>query len=214
MSTWGAGRWTVTTRAAAGQGAREPTAMTSMTTADAPARSAIVVVNYRSHRLLDTNFGFADGLAGSVHVIVVDNYSGPEERIAIGSLCESRGWILLGSDRNVGYGAAVNLGAAEAFRLGCTCVLLVNPDATLTADVADQLLRSCRRDPRTAVSPILVNSAGEVCYRGAEFGLSTGRTRGLGPAPQGPSGPARRSRVARRDVDRPARHPRPTLPRC
>lgn len=152
-------------------------------------RWAVVVVNYRSSGLLARHLAFTDDLPDDAITIVVDNFSDPAELTELRTLAEARGWIVVASPRNVGFGAAVNLGAAEAFDRGCAGLLLVNPDARIDAATATALMATSLESPRTLASPLVRDAAGAVTFRGAEVGLRTGRIRGLGPVLETPDGP-------------------------
>ena len=89
----------------------------------------VVVVNYASSTLLEKNLV---GVAPEhCEVIVVDNRSDEQERGRVRDLCAGQGWTLVEQPDNRGFGAGVNAGAAAARHLGCTSVLLLNPDVAV-----------------------------------------------------------------------------------
>lgn len=112
-----------------------------------------VVVNYDSGQrlgpLLDV---LLPEVAGAV---VVDNAS-TDGSLAI---AESRpGVSVVRNDRNRGFAAAANQGAARA--AGETWLLFVNPDTRLRAGQVTELLRDIPRDA-AAVAPLQVDAGGE-----------------------------------------------------
>lgn len=141
---------------------------------DAPGAFALIVVNHGSHALLERNITAA--LVGWT-VIVVDNPSTRTERIAVGKLCRERGWELVASPFNDGFGAGVNRGVRAAIELGCEVFVLLNPDASADAATLDALARDVREDPLRVVSPRVLTPAGRVEFRGAVVSLLTGRIR-------------------------------------
>ncbi|MFC7623342.1 glycosyltransferase [Microlunatus sp. GCM10028923] len=139
-------------------------------------RSAIVIVNFGSHRLLAAAAADpANVLAQPGRmIIVVDNRSGPEERAAVRRLAAEQGWQLVPQPDNRGFAAGVNAGVRRAIELDAETVILLNPDAVLAPATADALLRHCRSNPDDLVSPRLVDSAGKPYFSGAFVDLATG----------------------------------------
>jgi GT2 family glycosyltransferase/glycosyltransferase involved in cell wall biosynthesis len=135
---------------------------------------AVVVVNYGSHRLL------AEGLAGLADqsIVIVDNFSTAEERAAITRLAGERGWDLVALPDNRGFGHGVNAGVRRAIELGAATVILLNPDAVLTPEVADALHRHCAEHPADLVTPRIVDTAGAPYFSGAFVELRTGAISG------------------------------------
>lgn len=143
------------------------------------AGSAIVIVNYGSHRLLAAAAADpANVLAQPGRmIIIVDNRSGPEERAAVRRLSAEHGWSLVPQPDNRGFGAGVNAGVRRASELGAETVILLNPDAVLDPATADALADHCRAHPDDLVSPRLVDSAGKPYFTGAFVELATGAIR-------------------------------------
>lgn len=152
----------------------------------------IVVVNYGSHRLLARNLcdlgdsGELAAGAGPARVIVVDNFSDAAERGQADRLAREHGWDFVAMPDNRGFGAAVNAGAARAAAMGCDSLLVLNPDAVVTAEVAGALRQQVMREPMALVSPRIVDSAGAVVFQGTELLLADGQMRGLGRRPAHP----------------------------
>ncbi|GEA89678.1 glycosyltransferase family 2 protein [Cellulomonas cellasea] len=135
----------------------------------------IVVVNYGSSALLRSNI--ADDLrAAGAQVHVVDNDSGEDERRAVRELARERGWSLLELD-NVGFGAGMNAGVQAARAAGADTLLLLNPDASITAADLALLVASTRAEPLTMRSPLVVAPDGRMQFRGSQVLVREGRTR-------------------------------------
>ncbi len=137
-------------------------------------RAAVVVVNYRSSRLLERNLA---QLPVEVAVVVVDNYSDDAERTRVRALGAQRGWQVLTPGTNLGFGDGVNLGVARALGDNATTVCVVNPDAVLSLHELEGLVAAARERPRAFVAPRIVDSAGKVTFSGSEVDLAAGRTR-------------------------------------
>ncbi|WP_233405154.1 glycosyltransferase [Actinotalea solisilvae] len=148
-------------------------------------RTAIVVVSYGSHALLErhlartagttTTAAAGDGTAPLV--VVVDSWSGPEERAAVRRVTEDHGWELVALDTNPGFGAGVNAGARHALALGADVLVLLNPDLDVDAATVAELAAHVRREPLTLVSPRITRPDGRPWFAGGTLDLATGRTR-------------------------------------
>ena len=114
---------------------------------------AIIVVNYGSHELLETNIAPVSGHAPDVSVVVVDNYTDRTERDAVASLVARRGWTLVAPETNLGFGAGMNLGVEAAARAGARAFLLINPDATLGMSSLQLLRDAVEHNPMAVVAP-------------------------------------------------------------
>lgn len=146
---------------------------------------ALVVVNHRSHALLQRNLAATvDGL--DARVVIVDNRSTDEERDAVQKVTDAHGWDLV-TAANDGFGAGVNRGVARARELGCDVFLVVNPDLELDPATARGLLDAARRDPGALVGPRILRPDGTVWFAGGDLDTATGRTRTrpdlVGPSP-------------------------------
>ncbi|WP_196073042.1 glycosyltransferase family 2 protein [Nakamurella alba] len=153
-------------------------------------RWAVVVVNFRSSALLSENFGFTADLPADAVTVVVDNSADEAELRTLHRVADRRGWTIVTSAGNPGFGAAVNLGAATAFSLGCEALLLVNPDVRLDAGTAQALVGTCLDDVGAMAAPLIRDSTGAVTFRGSEVSMRDGRIRGLGPVVITADGPA------------------------
>jgi len=143
-----------------------------------PSRTALVVVNYGSHRLIEEALGGLGLSAGDFAVVVVDNLSTPDERAAARELCTRAGWRFVAREDNAGFAAGVNAGLAEGLRLGCRSFVLLNPDVRPSLDVLSQLRELVIREPDVVASPRLRQPGGAIEFAGSALDLGTGRIRG------------------------------------
>ncbi|WAA66705.1 glycosyltransferase family 2 protein [Microbacterium oxydans] len=151
-------------------------------------RFAVVVVNYASTGLLRRNLVTVEREARTIDpdaiVIVVDNWSGAQERRAVGDVAKEHGWLLVEPDTNSGFGGGVNIGVTRALAEGATDVLVINPDAHIDGDSL-RLLAAATADSRTTLaSPVIADSEGRTWFAGIDLLLEDGTMR------------ARRKRVA------------------
>ncbi|SOC47165.1 Glycosyltransferase, GT2 family [Blastococcus aggregatus] len=153
-----------------------------------PGVLGVVVVNYGSSALLRQNLAAAGPLGPDVRVVVVDNHSTDEERAAVTALAAERGWDLVALPDNRGFGAASNAGFARARTLGCTTFCCLNPDASATPEVLDELRRASTADPLAVIAPRIVDSTGATVFAGSTLGLRDGRT-GAAHSPTRSRGP-------------------------
>lgn len=137
----------------------------------------VVVVNYASAGLLDQNLSLLRPGAGG-GVVVVDNYSTDAEREAVALLSRQRGWLPVLMDTNPGFAAACNAGVRAAAAAGASKVVLLNPDAVITADVLGALAEQLDHDPQALVSPLVVTPDGRPYFQGSRVDLRSGRMRG------------------------------------
>ena len=156
--------------------ARVTTTDARPTASGGPGRLGVVVVNYGSSDLLRRNLADAQTLGDDVRVVVVDNRSTAAERSAVTELARQRGWDLVPSPGNPGFGAATNAGIARARELGCATFCCLNPDAVVTPEVLAELRRASLADPAALLAPRLVDSSGQTVFAGSTVGLRDGRT--------------------------------------
>lgn len=140
-----------------------------------PARLRVIVVTFSPGPSMAT---FLDSLAQAYvepfEVTAVDNGStdGTVERL------EERGGVrVIRSPRNVGYGAAANLGIADADE---QWVLVANPDIEFEAGAVDELLRVAARWPHGGVFGPRIHTPDGHLYPSARELPSLGR--GIGHA--------------------------------
>ena len=140
----------------------------------------IVVVNFGSHSLLARNLAAIDLADVDATAIVVDSHSTTEERRVVTGLAREHGWELVAPDTNVGFGIGMNLGAARAESLGCTHLLLLNPDVEISAEQIGALLHhaAAHTTPGTPLllSPRLDRPDGSVWFAGGQLDEEVGRT--------------------------------------
>lgn len=136
----------------------------------------LVVVNYGSSALLRANLAAAGPLGCSVRVVVVDNASTSAERSAVESLAAECGWEFVGLPDNRGFGVASNAGIARARELGCVTFCCLNPDASVTPMVLEELRTASLADPSALLAPRIVDSTGRTVFAGSTLGLRDGRT--------------------------------------
>ncbi len=139
----------------------------------------VVVVNYGSSALVRANIAaFADAI-----VIVVDNFSSATERSTLKSLCDERGWTFIGLPDNRGFGHGVNMGVARVRKLGCSSVLLLNPDAQVSPEVLTALRLAVLENPGALLSPVILDSQARVVFQGVEVDARSGRIVRAGMTP-------------------------------
>jgi len=142
-----------------------------------------VVVAYGAPALLERALA---PLTGELPVTVVDNSGDPEVR----RVAEAAGARYLDPGANLGFGSAVNVALRDR-RVPGSDVLLVNPDARVSADAARALHRRLRADPGlAAVGPAQSDEDGTPARVRWPFPTPAGAWRqaaGLGlPAATGP----------------------------
>jgi GT2 family glycosyltransferase len=135
----------------------------------------VVVVSFGPADLLRRTLATLDLPGPDVRVVVVDNFSTAENRREIEELGAVHAWHVVGMPDNRGFGAACNAGVDAARGLGCRTFLFLNPDALISASVVAQLREHSLREPNALISPLLVDSAGEVVFRAARTDLRDGR---------------------------------------
>ncbi|GAA4161094.1 hypothetical protein GCM10022286_18150 [Gryllotalpicola daejeonensis] len=115
---------------------------------DAPAEvpaPQVVVIAYGSPVLLESALA---GLGGEFPVTIVDNSSSAETR----AVAERHGAFYIDPERNLGFGAGVNVAVRSLAERGLADadVLLLNPDALVSAASVRAMQRALVRDPRLA----------------------------------------------------------------
>ena len=144
---------------------------------------ALVVVSYGSSGLLAANLPRTAGDSG-VRVVVVDSFSGDQERAAVTRLAADHGWDLLTPGTNVGFGGGSNLGAAHALATGSRVLVLLNPDAWTDPAGLAALADAARSRGRALVAPPIHRPDGGVYSRGLTYlHLADGTMSGRRTAP-------------------------------
>ena len=142
---------------------------------------AVVVVNFGSARLIADNLGWVAS-AGLARLIVVDNFRSQQDVADVRELAVAHGWELIELDRNVGFGAAVNVGAARAW--DAETLVVVNPDLRLDRHQMLDLCNASRSSPDSLVSPRIVGPDGKTWAALGSIGMVEGRlfpTSDVGP---------------------------------
>jgi GT2 family glycosyltransferase/glycosyltransferase involved in cell wall biosynthesis len=145
-------------------------------------RIGLVVVSYGSSALLATH------LAGTawpdrVQVVVVDNHSGRVEAERVEQLCGDHGYAFVGLPDNRGFAAGCNAGADRALELGCTAVVLLNPDASADPGTVLALGDAALERPRDLVGPAVSDGPGVPFAGVPRLSLHDGRIRSRPEAP-------------------------------
>jgi len=140
-----------------------------------PARIACVVVNFGASDLLAENLAPLERDA-ETQIVVVDNFSSDLERVRLTALARDRGWTLIASDGNPGFGDGANAGVAAALDNGAQVVCLLNPDACMSLADLRTMARLADEDRRAIVAPRIVTDDGRDWFTGARVDLAKGRT--------------------------------------
>lgn len=136
----------------------------------------VVVVSYRSAHLLAQNLAPLDLAAvGGVDVVIVDNWSSDAERRRVEELTEANGWSFVGPPANVGFGAAINLGASVLLDRGCQWLLVLNPDVRFEVEEIVKLVRGAGGRPG-AYAPRIVRPDGSIWFAGGQLDMRRGLT--------------------------------------
>lgn len=136
----------------------------------------VVIVNFHSHRMVTECLASLDGDTDWIQVFVVDNSEDDDEFARLTIDATERGWNLLRSSSNVGFGSAANRGAREAISAGCSAILLLNPDMVITPEALRSLLRAVQQDPRSMVTPTITRSDGSTWFAGGQIDMDSGVT--------------------------------------
>ncbi len=131
----------------------------------------IVVVNYASHEVIERNLGSIDLADAQAAVVIVDNFSSAAEADAARELADRHRWSHVALAGNRGFAAAVNIGVDRAIALGCKSFLILNPDATLSPAVIEELRVSCLADHWALISPVIDRPDGSVWFQGGAISL-------------------------------------------
>ena len=140
-------------------------------------RLGLVVVNFGATRLLERNLTITLGEDADAQIVVVDNFSSSTERARLRDLARERNWIMVEPDGNLGFGEGVNAGVLKAAELGCRTFVTLNPDARAEPGVLRALGQAVQLNPNALLGPVVVNSDGEIRFRGSTVSLRTGRMR-------------------------------------
>lgn len=145
--------------------------------ADSAYALAIVVVNYGSHHLLETNLVQVARECPDALVVVVDSYFDVHERAQVRALTTAHRWQLVEPSANIGFGGGMNRGVERAMAAGATEFLLLNPDATIDAASIQRLREEVHRNPLALCAPTIVTGDGKPWFAGADLYLDDGSIR-------------------------------------
>ncbi|PQZ49806.1 glycosyltransferase [Microbacterium sp. MYb54] len=141
----------------------------------------MVVVNYASAGLLQRNLVMVEREARTIDqdalVIVVDNWSGADERRAAREVAAAHGWLLIEPESNSGFGGGVNIGVTRALAEGATDVLVINPDAHIDRESLRRLAATTAASRTTLASPVISDSDGRTWFAGIDLLLDDGTMR-------------------------------------
>ena len=137
--------------------------------------TAVVVVNYGSHALLETYLAAVSSAAPEATCIVVDNFTSADEQEQLAQLGRSHHWTIVPLSTNTGFGNGVNVGVDVAIAAGCTTLLVLNPDAAIGRESLERLATAVSNDHTLMVAPIVRESNGRVWFGGADVLLDDGR---------------------------------------
>lgn len=133
----------------------------------------VCVVYHPGPELADFVDSLASATRGPVELVLVDNGTDPSAADAAAARTGAR---VLRPGRNLGYGAAANLGAAEPGNEPPRWIVVANPDVVWHPGALDELIEATARHPRGgAFGPRVLNEDGTV-YPSARAlpGLGTG----------------------------------------
>lgn len=153
---------------------------------------AIIVVNYGSSALLESNLVATSRALPNAAVYVVDNRTSADEARTVGELAEREGWTALPQPGNLGFGGGVNRGVEAARADGKTRFLLLNPDASIGAEATRLLLEVVDDAEPVVAAPLVEDGAGRVWSAGHVLDLQDGATHGRAWAERHPDAVTRR----------------------
>jgi GT2 family glycosyltransferase len=150
--------------------------MTIHPRADGPLGSlGVVVVNYGSHALLESNLAAVSSNTPEATYVVVDNFTTVAERQQVTTLGQQHHWSVVTLSTNTGFGHGVNIGVEAAIAAGCTTILVLNPDAIIERESLERLASAVADDHTLMVTPVVRGPSGRVWFGGADVLLDDGR---------------------------------------
>ncbi|WP_342372823.1 glycosyltransferase [Propioniciclava soli] len=135
------------------------------------------MVNYGASALIAANLTPQAVQASGCLVVITDNFSSAGERDAIQRLCAERGWHLVSSAGNDGFGAGVNRGVEAAIALGATTFVALNPDVEARGPTLRRLVERVEQSPSCILTPIIKDSSKRVVFEGTQVNRGTGAIR-------------------------------------
>lgn len=141
-------------------------------------RVALLVVSYGSASLVERNVEGLSSAWPELDIVIVDSFSSLEERAAVSGMCERHGWTAVLLDENAGFGGGVQRGAAVALERSADVLIVLNPDAVLSADDA-RALAEAAGDPSVLVAPVIRRPDGSLWTEGVDLYLDDGTMAGV-----------------------------------
>ena len=136
-------------------------------------RCGVVIVAYRSDRLLASMLGEHPWLR-SPRTVIIDNSENEPDRRATREVVRGTSVTLIGSGGNVGFGSASNRGMALLASRGYEYGLLLNPDAGLSQTDLQALVSLAREQPTALIAPRIVTTDGRPWFEGGRLNQRTG----------------------------------------
>jgi N-acetylglucosaminyl-diphospho-decaprenol L-rhamnosyltransferase len=137
--------------------------------------TALVVVNFGSHALLEANLETVSSASPELLVVVVDNFTSAAEQAEVRRLGATHHWTAVLLDTNTGFGEGVNAGVATALAAGSTTLVVLNPDATIPRAGLESLVARAAAEPRSMVAPVIYRSNGRIWFGGSDVYTDDGR---------------------------------------
>ncbi|OZD58426.1 hypothetical protein CH263_24515 [Rhodococcus sp. 06-1059B-a] len=136
-----------------------------------------MIVNYFSSEMISDLFASLDVLSFD-GICVVDNSCDVDEVGRLISVCRNVSALTVRTASNVGFGAAVNLGASQFQMSSSDYLWILNPDTIPDAKCARSLLETMRLERADFGSPVIVTGSGRdsVWFSGGFFDIRRGRT--------------------------------------
>jgi len=137
---------------------------------------ALVVVSYGSSALLAENLDAWDRTSTpGWTVVVVDNPTSSEERARVRALALAHGWLLVEPDHNLGFGDGCAAGVAAARATSePSAIVLLNPDARVSVEHADELARRVEHDESLLLVPQMFRGDGRPAFTSGFVDRRTG----------------------------------------
>jgi N-acetylglucosaminyl-diphospho-decaprenol L-rhamnosyltransferase len=132
---------------------------------------SIIGITYNSAKVLP---GFLASIPAGAATIVVDNASSDDSV----KIAEVAGADVMRLDRNVGYGAACNAGAAKA---NSRFLIFANPDIRFSPGAVEAFLAAAEKYPQAAFNPRIYAHGKQVFRRRSRLLPQLGRWPGAAP---------------------------------
>lgn len=136
----------------------------------------IVTVNYGAPDLIKRYAVPRKLPSGRMRFFVVDNFTSTHNADAVSALASEHRWTAVPLPDNGGFSRGCNAGAQAAIEAGATMLVFVNPDVDISVAVLEALAEHLEANPKSLVSPALVEPARAKPFLGAATKLSDGQT--------------------------------------